>query len=294
MQSGSKARLELLAAAALFSTGGAAIKACSLGGVQVAGLRSLFAALAFLLFVRRARAWPTRSEWLVGLAYAATLVLFVLANKATTAANTIFLQSTAPVYILLASPFLLGERIRRRDVAFLLVMAGGLALFFVDEADESATAPRPMLGNLLALASGVAWAGTVMGLRSLGRRAGSTTSRGGLGAVLAGNLLSFLATTPFLFPCEPAGAQDWLILVYLGVFQIALAYLFVTSALGVLSAFEASVLLLIEPVLNPLWAWIVHGERPGTWALIGGAVLVLATTARTLFDARREARLPAE
>lgn len=289
MQSGSKARLELLVAAALFSTGGAAIKACALSGWHVAGLRSLFAVLAFLVFVRSARAWPSRGEWLVGLAYATTLTLFVLANKQTTAANTIFLQSTAPLYILLASPFLLHERIRGHDLVFLLVMAGGLALFFVDESKSSASAPRPFLGNVLALASGVAWAATVMGLRSLGKRTSGGRARGGLGAVVAGNALTFLVCAPMMGTFPSASAGDWAILVYLGVFQIALAYLFVTAALAALPAFEASVILLVEPVLNPLWAWILHDERPGTWALAGGAILILATTAKTVFDARREA-----
>lgn len=294
VNAGSKARSELLVAAALFSTGGAAIKACAYGGFEVAGLRSVFAALAFVIFVRRARTWPTREEWLVGLAYAATLTLFVLANKATTAANTIFLQSTAPVYILLASPLLLAERIRREDVVFLLVMAGGLALFFIDESRGTGTAPRPMLGNVLALCSGVGWAATVMGLRHLGRSRGAGKARSGLGAVVAGNTLTFVVCAPFFGPLAGGGALDWTILVYLGVFQIALAYVFVTSALATLTAFEASVLLLVEPVLNPVWAWIVHGERPGAWALVGGAVIVTATTAKTMFDARREPRLQPE
>lgn len=286
MRPGPKARLQLLAAAALFSTGGAAIKACHATGWQVAGLRSLFAVFAFLLFVRSARQWPTRAEWLVGVTYAATLVLFVLANKATTAANTIFLQSTAPVYILLAAPFVLGEKIRRIDVAFLLAMAGGLVLFFVERSQASVTAPRPWLGNGLALGSGLAWAATVMGLRALARGRGGEHARDALGAVIAGNALTFLVTTPFLLPLDRPGITDWLLLAYLGVFQIALAYLFFTASLTVLPAFEVSVLLLIEPVLNPLWAWILHGERPGSWVLAGGAVLILATTARSLLDAR--------
>ncbi len=288
MQAASKARLELLAAAALFSTGGAAIKACSMSGFHVAGLRSLFATLAFLLFVRSARAWPTRQEWLVGVAYAATLTLFVLANKETTAANTIFLQSTAPLYILLASPFFLNERIRARDVLFMLVMAGGLALCFVDEARGTSTAPRPVLGNVLALASGVSWAATVMGLRALGKKSADGKVKSSLGAVVAGNALTFVVCAPLMGTFPSGSTIDWTMLVYLGVFQIALAYLFVTAALAALPAFEASVILLVEPVLNPLWAWTIHGETPGKWALVGGAILVLATTAKTILDTRRE------
>jgi drug/metabolite transporter (DMT)-like permease len=292
MNRGSGARLRLLAAAALFSTGGAAIKSCELSGVQVAGLRSGKAAAAFLVALPAARAWPSRRELCVGAAYAATLILFVIANKLTTAANTIFLQSTAPLYILLASPFLLGERITRRDLLFMLAVAGGLALLFVDESRASTTAPRPLLGNVLAVFSGVFWAATVIGLRWLGRdpRAGD---HGGLRAVVAGNAMSFLVCAPLAFPIATSRPADWAILAYLGVFQIALAYVFVTSALRVLPAFEASLILLIEPVLNPLWAWIVHGEEPGAWSLAGGAVLVAATLVKTVGDARASSRVAA-
>jgi drug/metabolite transporter (DMT)-like permease len=291
MTSGSSARLRLLAAAAFFSTGGAAIKACALSGVQIAGLRSGIAALTFLVLIPAARSWPSWRACLVGSAYAATLVLYVIANKHTTAANTIFLQSTAPLYILLAAPFVLGERILRRDVLFMLALAGGLALFFVDENRSVATAPRPLLGNMLALASGVGWAATVMGLRWLGRDT-AAGPRANVSAVVAGNALAFLACAPFLWPLD-ARPADWAILSYLGVFQIGLAYVFVTAALSVLPAFEASLILLVEPVLNPIWAWIVHGERPGPWALAGCAAIVVAMLAKTMGDVRAASRAPA-
>ncbi len=291
MNTGKAARLRLLAAAALFSTGGAAIKACALTGMQVAGLRSGIAALTFLVLLPAARAWPSRREWLVGAAYAATLILYVVANKLTTAANTIFLQSTAPLYILLASPFVLRERIVRRDVLFMLAIAGGLALFFVDENGGIATAPNPFLGNLLALCSGIGWAATVMGLRWLGRGA-KPGGRGGVGAVLAGNALAFLLCAPFAFPLGPVHPADLSIVAYLGVFQIGLAYVLVTAALSVVPAFEASLILMVEPVLNPIWAWIFQGERPGPWAIAGAAVLVAAMLVKTVGDARAAARSP--
>src|SRR5436190_1260690 len=128
-----RSRLEILAAAALFSTGGAAIKACALTGWQVASFRSGMAALAVLAMVPAARRIPGPRAIAVGAAYATTLILFVRANKLTTAANTIFLQSTAPLYVLLLAPWLLRERPRRRDLAFMAAMAIGLTLFFVGE-----------------------------------------------------------------------------------------------------------------------------------------------------------------
>lgn len=276
-------RIQLLAAALLFSTGGAAIKATTLGGWQIAGFRSGVAALAFLaLFPAARRGWNAR-VLAVGAAYAATLILFVLANRLTTAANTIFLQSTAPLYILLLSPTLLGERVRARDVAFMSVVGVGLLLFFVGAEAPSATAPDPARGNLLAAASGVSWALTVMGLRWLGR-----ADQGGaaVATVAAGNTIAFLATLPLALPVGSARPMDWTIILYLGVFQIALAYWFVTSAIRYVPALETSVLLLAEPALNPVWAWWVHGERPGEWALAGGVLILGTTTLKTWWDSR--------
>ncbi len=284
--------MRLLVAAALFSTGGAAIKACSFSAMQVACLRSGVAALALLVALSAARAWPSNKQWLVGTAYASTMILYVMANKLTTAANTIFLQSTAPLYILLAAPLLLGERITRRDVLFMIAVAGGLSLLFVDESRAVATAQDPFTGNLLAIGSGVFWAATVIGLRWLGRKEGERGSQA-IGAVVAGNVLAFATCAAFAFPIESPRVVDWAVIAYLGVFQIALAYVLVTRALGVLPAFEASLILLIEPVLNPLWAWIVHGEEPGAWSLAGGAVLVTATVVKTAADARESTRIAA-
>lgn len=281
----SRARWRLLATAALFSTGGAAIKACAFSGAQVSALRTAIAALTFLVLIPAARRWPSPREWLVGCAYAGSLVFYTLGNKRTTAANAIFLQSTAPLYILLLGPWLLQERIRPKDLYFLAAAAVGLALFFFGSGAPQATAPDPLAGNLFALASGVCWALSLVGLRFLGSRSGG--SRGGnTSAVVAGNVVAFLVCAPVLVAGEPSLAsarlQDWLVVVWLGVFQVGLAYVLLTSAIRHVPAFEASILLLLEPLLNPVWAWIVHGEQPGSWALIGGALVLGATVAQGL------------
>lgn len=291
MHEHTNARLRLAGAAVLFSTGGAAIKAAQFTSWQVASLRSGTAALALLLLLPAARrGWSWRAV-LVGVVYAATLTLFVLANKLTTSANTIFLQSTAPLYLLLLGPWLLHEHVRPRDVGVMLAVAVGLLLFFLGSERPMATAPDPVRGNILAALSGVAWAFTVVGLRWLGtveRQGGGS----GLAAVVIGNLLAFAGCLPFALPLGGHPARDWLTIVYLGVFQIGLAYILVTSALRQLRAFEASMILLIEPALNPLWAWAVHGEVPGPWAFAGGAIILGATTLKTWLDTRNE--LPPE
>lgn len=282
-----KARLQLIAAAALFSTGGAAIKSAEFTGWQIAGLRSGIAVLALLLFTPARTGWSLPSV-VVGLAYAGCLTLFVLANRLTTAANTIFLQSTAPLYLLILAPWLLKEPVRRKDIGFMLAVGLGLMLFFVGVDTPAATAPNPVHGNLLALASGFCWALAVCGLRWL-----SVGAKGSpLAAVVSGNLTAFLISLPFAWPLGGHAVADWAIVIYLGVFQIALAYVFVTRAINHIPALEASLLLLLEPVLNPIWAWVVHREVPGVWALLGGAVILGATTAKSWAE-RRVAAEPA-
>ena len=277
------ARLQLIGAAVLFSTGGAAIKAADFTGWQIASFRSGIAAAALLLMAPAARRGWTVPASLVGIGYAGCLILFVLANRLTTAANTIFLQSTAPLYVLILSPWLLKEPIRRQDLGFMLAVGVGLLLFFIGVEQPAATAPDPGRGNLLALASGLFWALAVCGLRwlSLDQRRGSPVA-----AVVSGNLTAFLVTLPMALPVGTHGFGDWTIILYLGIFQIALAYIFVTSAIQVIPALEASVILLLEPVLNPVWAWLIQRETPGAWALLGGAIILGATTYKSWSESR--------
>lgn len=278
-------RLQLVAAAALFSTGGAAIKTCGLTSWQVAGFRSGVAALAVLLLIPAARRLWTRRTLAVGLAYAATMILFVTANKLTTAASTIFLQSTAPLYVVLLGPRLLDERLQRRDVPFVALLAAGLALLVTGHEQASASAPDPLRGNVVAAFSGITWALTVIGFRWVARD--EQHGRGSsAAAIAAGNLIAFAACLPLSVPATGGSAADWAVLAYLGVFQIALSYLLLSSALRRVGALEASLLLLLEPVLNPVWAWMLHDEQPGRWALIGGAIILAATAVKSWTDAR--------
>ncbi len=284
-------RLQLVAAAVLFSTGGAAIKACALSSWQIASFRSGIAAITLIALLPATRRRWTPAIIGVGAAYAATLILFVAANKLTTAANSIFLEYTAPLYILLLGPWLLAERIGRRDLAYMGVLAVGMAFFFAGIESPSVSAPHPSLGNLVAVASGVTWALTVVGLRALGRRGENAN---GLGAVVAGNLIAFLVCLPLALPARGTGAGDWLLVGYLGVFQIGLAYVCVVPAMRHVPALDASLLLLIEPVINPFWAWLGQGETPSAWALAGGAVILTATAGKAWLDLRgqRASRAP--
>jgi drug/metabolite transporter (DMT)-like permease len=219
-----------------------------------------------------------------GVVYAATLTLFVLSTKLTTAANAIFLQATAPLYLLVLGPLILHERFRLRDLAFLAAVAMGLVLCVVGRPPASSTAPDPATGNLLAVLCSVAWAFTLLGLRYLQRREDQPGV--GMTAVAVGNLLASLAALPFAWPLPAAAPLEWATIVYLGVCQIGLAYVFLTAAMRVLPALEVSLLLLIEPVLNPAWTWLIRGEHPGAWTIVGGVVIIAATAIKSVYDAR--------
>lgn len=274
-----RAALAVVAAAVLFSTGGAAIKIAAFSGLQVASIRSGIAAVTLLVWLRgRVRwSWPAVG---IGAVYAATLVLFVTSTKLTTAASAIFLQSMAPLYIVVLAPVLLGERFRTRDLVFLATAAIGLAICFAGRATATATAPDPATGNLLGMMCSVTWALTLIGLRWGERRQPGTA----LSAVVAGNFIAFVVGLPVLWPLPATTAVDWATLAYLGIFQIACAYILLTSAVAHLPALHLSLLLLIEPVLNPIWAWLVRGENPGAWTLVGGALIVVAAAGQAVYE----------
>lgn len=281
-------RLWLFAAALLFSTGGAAIKGNSLTGWQVASFRSLIAAVALWLILPRARhGWNWRYA-LAGVAYAGTLVTFVASTKLTTAANAIFLQSTAPAWLIFLSPLLLRENLRKSDAWLLAGVSAGMALFFVSAEPARATAPDPFTGNMIALLSGVAWAFTMVGLRWIGRREGGADAS--MATVVIGNLIAFGGALPFALPVGSVSSADVAVLVYLGLFQIGLAYYCLTRAIIRVPAFEAATLLLVEPALNPVWTWLILGERPAVLAIAGGCI-ILATTLLNTYWQTRQARL---
>ena len=276
-------RLELLGAALLFSTGGAAIKAVTLTGWQVACARSAVAAIVVLLFLPESRRWSWRTVP-VSAAYAATLILFVLANRLTTSANAIFLQSGAPLYLLLLGPLLLHEQVRREDLFYMAVVACGIGVFFIGSEKGSATAPDPRLGNILGVASGFTYALMLLGLRWLAR---GKQKNGGIPTVALGNLLACLCALPMAFPLRGATGTDVVVLLYLGAVQIGLAYVLLTSGLRHVPVIEATTLLITEPALNPVWTWLVHGERPRNWSIVGGSVILLATLVHTWRQRRR-------
>lgn len=277
-----RAAFALLIASVLFSTGGAAIKWAHFTGWQIASLRAGIAGVTLLLLVPGSRrGWGWR-PLLVGVAYATACICFVLANRLTTSASAIFIQAASPLYVLILGPFMLKERVLARDVLFMIPVGLGLSLFFLGNQPAAATAPNPAAGNLLSVVASVAFALAVIGFRWLGRE-GEVHGATSLTAAAMGNFLACLVALPLALPLGNHSPGDWATVLYLGIFQIGLAYYFVAKGVARLPALEVSVLLLVEPALNPVWTWLVHGEVPGMAAIAGGALVLGATVARTLW-----------
>jgi DME family drug/metabolite transporter len=220
----------------------------------------------------------------VGIFYAATLVLFVLATRLTSSANAIFLQSTAPLYLLLFAPWLLNEPRRRSDLIMVTVVAAGAILLLFGEQRVTATAPHPVRGNWYGAFAGLTWALTMTGFRSFGKRESAAESPATI--VVAGNIIAFLVCLPMALPVTHATATDIGVLGYLGVVQIGLAYMLLTRSIRHVPALEATTLLLLEPVFNPLWTWLIEGERLGVATVAGGALILCATFGSTWYHAR--------
>lgn len=275
--------LFVLAAAVLWSTGGLFIKWTSLSGLELSFGRSLLAAGTVAIFTRHEGFGLNRVTALASVLYAALLVLFVLATKETTAANAIFLQYTAPVYLLILEPLIYKEKFRRRDLITVAACVIGMSLFFVGK-----LRPQDVTGNLLALASGLCFACYFLLLRHSKARAVNRAS-----SVIYGNLLVVLIAAPVGLKAIPQMTlHDALSVTYLGIVQIGLAYTLFTVAMsrGVRSL-DAGIVGYVEPVLNPIWVFLVLGERPTSWALLGGGIIVVAVVAHTLVEAKRGRRL---
>ncbi len=278
------------AAAILWSTGGLLIKWVSLDALGVTMWRALFATVAIAMLGRAPfpRPWKTtRLGWALAVSYAATLLLFVSGTKLTTAANAIFLQYTAPLYALFLSAILLKERPTKVELVTVAVALGGMGLFFVGRLE-----PRDTAGNLCAIASGVAMAflfvllrmpNCTPAMRPQSMVLGNLLLVVGLGAVnLARRDVSLF--TPG--PADLAG------LAFLGIIQIGLAYVLFSYGIARVGAAEALLIGMIEPVLNPVWVFLVLGEAPGWWAVLGGLVIVAAVAGRTIASERRSVMLP--
>jgi drug/metabolite transporter (DMT)-like permease len=265
----------LLLAALCWSLGGVLIKSVAWPPFAVAGGRGLIAAVFLVLLQRRNLRFTWSAVQLGGaFAYALTTVSFVAATKLTTAANAILIQYTAPVYVALFGAWFLHERSTRADWLTIAAVFAGMGLFLYDGLNFSG-----LTGNLVAMGSGLSFAATVLLLRK--QKDGSP-----LESIILGNVLAFLFGVPALWHAPALPPQGWAALAVLGTVQLGISYILYSRAIRHVTALEAVLIPVIEPILNPIWVMLVLGERPTGVAVAGGAVVVGAVTWRALAAGR--------
>jgi DME family drug/metabolite transporter len=269
-----KGILLIVGAALLWSTGGIGIKAVADTALKVTFYRSLFAAVALMLFLGRGvwgrRQWKSTAAFAIAIAsYGVCLTSFVVATKWTTAANAIFLQYAGVVWVLLLSPIVVREPMRARDVIAIVVAMSGMALFFVGRFEA-----RGMAGNAMALVSSVFFASLILVLRREQRAAQA--------AVTWGNVVCALAVLPFVAHDLALTPRSFAVLAFLGVFQIAIAYVLFVRGLAYVTATQASLTGMLEPVSNPIWVFLFLGEKPSVYAIAGALVVLSAIAWHTM------------
>jgi drug/metabolite transporter (DMT)-like permease len=275
-----KAILFLILAAVLWSTGGVMIKALSWQPIAILAGRSIFSSILFLVYLRRFPIHWTRWKILAAVAHILTAFLFVSATKLTTSANAIFLQYTAPVYIVLLGIWFLKERPSWLDWGSMFIIFLGMILFFGDKLSLNGR-----YGNILAMLSGLTMA--VMNVSLRAQKDGVPAE-----SILLAHLFTAFVGFPYVLK-EAWTVNNWLIILYLGIFQIGFSFVFFTSAIKHVPAIEATLISTLEPVLNPVWVFLFIGEEPGRFALIGG-LIVLAGVALNAVGSARAAPAPAE
>jgi drug/metabolite transporter (DMT)-like permease len=259
----------LVVTAVLWSTGGVLIKLIDWNPLAIAGMRSAIAALLIMAVVRKPRFNFSLAQIGGAVSFSATVICFVAATKLTTAANAILLQYTAPVYTALFAWRFLGERTSWIDWVSIAVVFGGVVLFFLDDLSRGG-----YWGNALALMAGVAHAWLGLFLRK--QRKGSPTE-----SLLLGNLLTALVGLPFMFGVR-LSMLDWTGLSMLGIFQLGISYALYAHAIKRVRALDAMLIFMIEPILSPIWVFLIVGESPGPWALAGGCIVVASVTLRSI------------
>jgi drug/metabolite transporter (DMT)-like permease len=272
-----KALLFLMFAAVLWSTSGVLVKVMDWQPLAILAGRSVFASLVFLVYLRRIPTKWTKWKILAAGASLLTQFLFITSTKLTTAANSIFLQYTAPIYVVLLGYWLLREKPSRSDWVSMGLIFLGLLLFFGDQLST-----QGLYGNILAVLSGMTSATMVVAFRA--QKDGDPAE-----SILIASLFAAIVGFPFLLK-EHWTATNALILAYLGIFQIGLAFVFFTKGIKHIPALEANLVGTLEPILNPVWVFLFLGESMGTSALLGGLVVLSRVIVSAVGSARAAAK----
>lgn len=258
----------LIPAALLWSLGGLLIKMIDWNPLAIAGTRSGISALIIYFYMGKPKLKWNKIQVAGAVAYMGTVLLYVVANKMTTAANTILLQFTSPIWVAIFGGWFLGEKTTFRDWIFVIIVIFGISLFFIDQ-----LSPEGFWGNIFALISGISFGWVTLLMRK-------QKSESPIQSILLGNILTFLITFPFMFSQPPTEYSDWTALLILGIFQLGISYILYSEAIRYVTALSSILITMIEPILNPIWVFIIVGEIPGQWALVGGMIVIGTVTFR--------------
>ncbi|GAU77279.1 DMT family transporter [Fusibacter sp. 3D3] len=257
----------------LWSFGGVFIKLIPWSPLVIAGLRSIISAGVFFIFLKGKVRKPNQKVILGAIAYTATLILYVTATKTTTAANAILLQYTAPIWLLLISHFFLKESIRKYDVLSIIAVFIGISIFFTANIGIG-----QMFGNLLAILSGICMALMILCLKH-------SADQDEMQIIFWGNMLTFFTCLPFMQHIEVTKLSIGAIL-FLGIFQLGISYILYAKAIKHVSAIDAVLIPIIEPLFNPVWVMLFVHEIPSSQAIMGGIIVVFAIVSRNIYLTR--------
>lgn len=261
--------LLLTLTAIMWSLGGILVKSINAHPMAISGVRSAIACIIISLYVRKPKFTWSFTQLGTAVAYAITVILFVASTKLTTAANAILLQYTAPVFVALLGAWLLKEKPKKIDWITIAVVIGGMILFFIENIDT-----KGVLGNIFALLSGVSFALFTVFMRM--QKDGSPIE-----SVILGNAITAVIGVPFVFTALP-DTKSWVYLAILGIVQLGISYILYSKAIKNATALEASLITIIEPILNPVWVILLIGEVPGILSIAGGAIVIAGVAIRCI------------
>lgn len=268
------ALIGLVLSALIWSTGGMLIKSVNGHPFAIAGGRAVIASIFLLFFTRFKLTKLNRSQWIMAVCYALTAIQFVLSTRMSTAANAIFLQFTATVWVVVFSRVFYQDKIRKSDILSILLILGCMTLFFIGKLDGGT-----ILGNIFGLGSGITFAGFIV-------LASKQKDGTGLMPIIYGSILTGLVGIPF-YSADMLEPLSFGALLILGVLQIGFAYVLYTKSMEYVTAIDGILIPVIEPILNPVWVMLTIGEKPTIYALIGGLCMLIIITIRSLYQSKK-------
>ena len=260
----------LLVAGAMWSLGGLLIKSIPWHPLAISGMRGGIAAIVIYAFSKDKKIIITFDKILSACFYTLVVTLFVISNKLTTAGNAILLQYTAPIYVALFGYMFLGEKSNLIDWITIFILLGGLALFFLDDLSFDG-----YLGNAFAILSGMSFAALTISLRKQKDNNPSDS-------ILLGNILTLIIGLPIIISETSFNLHSTILILVLGIIQLGVPYIFYTTAIKHVTALDAIIFPVIEPILNPILVFFILGEALGPWAFLGGALVLGSVVFRGL------------